>query len=426
MTRSADLFATPEDVRTKDYLLATYYLELDAESDVLAKTAGFAVGQTVGTWIEVPGLTDTMRERHQGRVVRILEAPPVDLRVQAESQTHGFFVQLALPTVNFGAQFPMMLTTLLGNDASTSVQAKLVDLELPDSFAAAFGGPRHGIAGVRDLVGVRDRPLTLNMIKPCTGLTPKQGAKIFYETALGGIDLIKDDELLGNPEFSPVVERVKAYGDAARAVYEETGKDVVYVVNVTDSPERVLDNARRAVDAGARAVMVTYATIGYGMLQALAAEAGVPILGHFAGSGMTFEGPASGMTSPLAAGLLPRLAGADMVLTTTPYGGYPMRRLQYLRTIHQLTLPRPHIAPAMPVIGGGVHPGIVAKYVREAGTDIILGAGGAVQGHPDGAAAGARAMQQAVAAAVEGRTVTDAAAEHRELATALELWGVQA
>lgn len=422
-TRTTELFALSEQIRTQDYLLATYYLELPAESDVLAKMAGFAVGQTIGTWIEVPGVTDQMRDHHCGRVVQVLEAPPVDLRPQAEGRTHGFFVQLALPTVNFGPQFPMMLTTLLGNDASTSVQAKLVDLQLPDAFAASFGGPRHGISGVRDLVDVHDRPLTLNMIKPCTGLSPQAGAHIFYETALGGVDLIKDDELLGNPEFSPITERVRAYGEAARAAFEKTGKDVVYVVNITDSPERVLDNARRAVDAGARAVMVTYATVGYGTLQALAADAGVPVLGHFAGSGMSFEGVGSGMTAPLAAGMLPRLAGADMALTTTPYGGYPMRRLQYLRTVHQLTLPRPHIAPSMPVIGGGVHPGIVDRYVTELGSDIVLGAGGAIQGHPDGAAAGARALRQAVDAAAAGRPVQEAAAEHPELATALKLWG---
>jgi len=423
VSSASEIFALSEEIRTKDYLLATYYLELDAEADVLEKAASFAVGQTIGTWIEVPGVTDEMRANHRGRVVKVLEAPPLDIRSNAESGTHGFFLQLALPTVNFGAQFPMMLTTLLGNDASTSVQAKLVDLELPDDFAAQFGGPRFGVRGVRDLIGVQDRPLLLNMIKPCTGLTPEAGARIFYESALGGVDLIKDDELLGNPSFSPVVERVRAYGKAAKAVFEETGKDVVHIANVTDRPERVLDNARRAVEAGARALMITYATVGYGMLQALAEAVHVPILGHFAGSGMFFEGPASGMSAPLAAGALPRLAGADMVLTTTPYGGYPMRRLQYLRTVHQLVLPRPHIAPAMPVIGGGVHPGVVELYIRELGTDIVLGAGGSIQGHPAGAAAGVRALRQAIDAVQAGQTLDVAAAEHRELATALDLWG---
>jgi len=417
------LFRLPEDVRGDDYVLATYHLRLPAGSDVMAKATTFAVGQTTGTWVEVPGVTSEMRARHEGRVVRVLEAPPVEVGGD-DDEVHDFLVQIAVPTVNVGPQLPMLLTTLLGNDASTSVQAKLVDLEIPDAYARDLGGPRFGVAGVRALVGVTDRPLVLNMIKPCTGLSPQEGARIFKETALGGVDLVKDDELLGDTSFSPVVERVREFGRAAREVLEETGKDVVYVPNVTDRPDRMLDTARRAVDAGARALMITYATVGYGGLQALRDAVDVPLLGHFAGTGPYFEGPASGMSAPIAAGMLPRLAGADLVLTTTPYGGYPVRRLPYLRTLQQLALPRPHVAAALPVIGGGVHPGVVARYVRDAGTDVVLGAGGAVQGHPSGPAAGVRAMRQAIDAAVAGRDVRDAAREHPELAAALERFGV--
>jgi 2,3-diketo-5-methylthiopentyl-1-phosphate enolase len=129
------------------------------------------------------------------------------------------------------------------------------------------------------------------------------------------------------------------------------------------------------------------------------------------------------MAAPLALGLFPRLAGGDMAVTITPYGGYPLRRLPYLKMIQQLTLPRPHIAPAFPLIGGGVHPGTVETYMGELGTDIILGAGGAIQGHPDGAAAGADAMRQAIDAVMAGRPVADAAQEHPELAHALEKFG---
>ena len=418
----SDMFRLSETVRGDDYLLATYHLELPADADVLAKAASYAVGQTIGTWVEVPGVTEEMRERHLGRVVTVLEAPPVDLTTQAGA-TSAYFVQIALPAVNVGPSIPMLLATTIGNDVSTSVQAKLVDLQLPDALAAELVGPRFGIAGVRELVGVPDRPLVLNMIKPCTGLTPEAGARIFYETALGGVDLIKDDELMGNPSFSPVADRVKAYLAAAERARDETGRHVVYVPNVTDRADRMIDNAKAAVDAGARAVMCAYASVGLGGLQNLAAVAGVPVLAHYAAAAPYFEGPGSGMAAPLALGLLPRLAGADIALTITPYGGYPLRRLSYLRTVQQLTLPRPHVAPSFPLIGGGVHPGAVATYVDELGTDIVLGAGGAVQGHPDGAAAGANAMRQAVDAAVAGRPVEDAAREHPELARALERFG---
>ena len=130
------MFRLSESVRGEDYLLATYYIEMPAEADILAKAAGYAVGQTIGTWVEVPGVTAEMRDRHLGRVVRVLEAPPVDLGTQA-GETSGYFMTIALPTVNFGPSIPMLLATSIGNDVSTSVQAKLVDLyprgvEVPD------------------------------------------------------------------------------------------------------------------------------------------------------------------------------------------------------------------------------------------------------------------------------------------------------
>lgn len=423
MPAPLDLFSLPEHLRGDDYVIATYYLELGSGVDVLAKTTSFAVGQTIGTWLPVPGITPEIRNRHEGRVVGIFSAPAFDTDTGDGQGSFGYFLRIALPVINFGASLPMLLTTLLGNDASTSVEAKLVDLELPDSLTAELPGPQFGVEGIRQLTGVSDRPLLLNMIKPCTGLTPEAGADIFYETALGGIDLIKDDELMANPSYSPVVDRVKAYTEAGRRAFDHTGKDTIYIPNITDRPDRLLENAQRAVEAGARAVMVTYATVGYGALHALAETVDVPILGHFAGTGPYFEGARSGMSAPLAAGLLPRIAGADMILTTTPYGGYPIRRLQYLRTVHQLLLPRPHIRPAMPIIGGGVHPGTVSRYVDDLGSDIVLGAGGAIQGHPGGPASGVRAMRQAIDAKAAGTPLAEAAKEHEELGQAIEAWG---
>lgn len=421
MPSALDLFATPEQLRGGDHVVATYALDLPADADALARMTAFAVGQTIGTWLPVPGITDEMRARHEARVLGVLSVPPIDVGDAPERL--GYLVRIALPTINVGDSIPMLLTTLLGNDSSTSVEAKLVDVELPDSLAHALAGPKLGVEGLRALTGVQGRPLLLNMIKPCAGLTPEAARDIFRETALGGIDLIKDDELIANPPYSPVVERVRLFTAAAKEAAGETGIETVYVPNVTDRPDRMLDTARRAVDAGARAVMVTYATAGYGSLEALAEGVDVPVLGHFAGAAPFFEGPATGMSAPLAMGLLPRMAGADMALVQTPYGGGSIRRLSYVRTAHQMLLPRPGLKPTMPIIGGGVHPGTVDRYVTDLGVDTILGAGGAIQGHPGGAAAGVRAMRQAIDARVAGVPIADAVAEHEELRQAIDAWG---
>jgi 2,3-diketo-5-methylthiopentyl-1-phosphate enolase len=314
----------------------------------------------------------------------------------------------------------MMFTTLLGNDASTSAQVKLVDLQFPESFINHFKGPKYGIQGLRDLVGVQDRPLLLNMIKPCTGLTPEAGARIFYETALGGVDFIKDDELLGNPDFCPAAARVKAYNEAAKAAYEKTGKKTVYICNITDSSDRVGDTLKAVLDAGAEAVMMCFSTMGYSNFQAISEKIDVPVMGHYAASGMYNEGTHNGFSSHLSIGKFARMAGSDLVMMNTPYGGYPLTRQQYFKTVHQLTLPYYNLKPTMPICGGGVHPGMVQRFIDDLGTDIILAAGGAVQGHPMGSAAGVRAMAQAVDAAMAGISVDEAAKEHQELEVALK------
>jgi 2,3-diketo-5-methylthiopentyl-1-phosphate enolase len=418
------LHVLPSQARLERDVLATYHVTVSRETDVYRMAESFAIGQTLGTWVAVPGVTDEMNRQHRGRVVAILASPPVDLITQRPDRM-SYLIQLALPSINFGADLAQLLTTVIGNDASTSIQAKLVDLQIPRELAEQLQGPRFGIPGVRELVGVWDRPLTLNMIKPCTGLSPQQGAEIFYRTALGGVDLIKDDELLGNPQFSPVVERVKAFGEAAKRAADQTGTTTIYVPNVTAQGTALLENAERAVDAGARAVMVAYGSVGYGMVAELAGRIAVPILGHYAGSAPLYEGTESGMSAGLAMGTFPRLAGADLVMLNTPYGGYPMTRASYLEVAHRAALPSPGLKQAMPMAGGGVHPGVVERYVAELGPDIVLAAGGAIQGHPLGAAAGGRALRQAIDATMAGVPTDEYSTDHPELAAALAAFGYQ-
>lgn len=421
--KASQQFALNESIRGRDFVLASYYIELLKEDNVVEKAVSIAAGQTVGTWVPVPGITDEMRDNHMGKVVNIIDLPPCDLISQVQTEKVAYLLQLAYPVSNFGAQFPQMITTLLGNDASTSAQVKLVDLQFPENFVKEFKGPNFGIEGLRRLTGVKERPLVLNMIKPCTGFAPEVGAKIFYETALGGVDFIKDDELLGNPDFCPSVERVKAYQKASDAAFEQTGHRTIYVCNITDRADRILDNAKRCIDAGAKALMVSYASIGYSMLRALAENVNVPILGHYAGSGMFYEGPNSGLSSQFAVGRFPRLAGADMIMMNTPYSKYPLKYGKYIQTAHEITLPYYHIKPAMPCAGGGVHPGMAKQYIKDLGNDIILAPGGSIQGHPMGATAGARAMRQAIDAVMAQIPLKEAAKDCEELRVALERFG---
>lgn len=417
-------FAYPEQLLGQGFILATYYLEVPPQTDLIAKSASFAVGQSVGTWVEVPGVTAVMLEEHMARITAIYDVPPVELSPHLPDGKRSALVQIAFPEANFGPQFPMLFTTLLGNDVSTSTQLKLVDLQLSPSFAAGFPGPRFGIAGLRQRLNIPARPLLLNMIKPCTGFSPQEGADLFSIAARSGVDIIKDDELLGNPSFNPLPERVKAYRHAADQVYEETGHRAIYCANITDRPDRIIENAHLAQELGAGMVMVNAISVGLGMLQALAEDAKfeLPILAHYAGAGTLTESPYNGISSPLLMGKLCRLAGADASVFSSIYSTYPYMRDKYLRSAHMQRMPLYDIKPSLPVVGGGIHPATAERIVQDLGTDIMLACGGAIQGHPDGAEAGGRAMLQAIDATMQGIPLAEKANQHPELHKALQAW----
>ena len=379
-------------------VVVSYLAALDAdETAARAAAEGFALGQSLGTWKPVPGITDEMRRLHGARVV--------DLRRTSGDEVAGgvatdgrWLLSVAFPVSNLGASLAMLLTTAIGNDPSTSIAMRVVGLDVPARFLDAFPGPRFGVDGWRALTGVPDRPLLLNMIKPCTGFPPDVGAGFAAESARGGVDLIKDDELIADPSFSRVAARTRAYAAAIDAVARATGRATRYVAHVTTTPGRLTATARAAVDAGAGAVMVTPLTLGLDALAELAEAAGVPILAHVAGIEMWTGATEGGIAHGAVARLL-RLAGADAVLTSTPHAPRPLPSAAYEATVAGLRDPIAGggVRAAMPMPGGGITAEHVEPIVAALGLDVIVAVGGAIQGHPDGAAAGGRAIQQAIA-----------------------------
>jgi ribulose-bisphosphate carboxylase large chain len=84
-----------------------------------------------------------------------------------------------------------------------------------------------------------------------------------------------------------------------------------------------------------------------------------------------------------------------------------------------------NIKPTMAVCSGGLFPGAVPGLVKAMGNNIIIQAGGGVHGHPDGTFYGARAMRQAVDAAMSKVDIKAYAEHYVELNKALLRWGVK-
>jgi ribulose-bisphosphate carboxylase large chain len=58
------------------------------------------------------------------------------------------------------------------------------------------------------------------------------------------------------------------------------------------------------------------------------------------------------------------------------------------------------------------------------GIDLVIQVVGGVLGHPDGPKAGAKAVRQAIEAALLGVPLDEHAKKHKELGRALEKWGL--
>lgn len=389
-------------------LLATYLARLPSSQTAARSLAdGFALGQSLGTWRPVPGITQEMRDRHGASVTELRQASDGE-SVAGEDATGSWVLRVAFPISNLGRSLAMLLTTTMGNDPSTSIAMRLVDLDIPADYARAHRGPRFGVRGWRTAAGVVDRPILLNMIKPCTGYAPEVGATFVAHSALAGVDLIKDDELLADPEFSEVEARTRAYVAAIDGVAARTGQRPGYIAHVTTRPARLVAAAQAAVAAGAVGVMVTPLTLGLDSLAELSeAGLGVPIFAHTAGIEYMTGAGISGFGVAAIARLL-RLAGADAILLSSPHAPRPMREATYRAALAATSDPMAGLIESMAVIGGGITAAHVPAIVAAAGPDAMIAVGGAIQGHPDGPEAGGREVRAAIAAAMRARADTPA------------------
>jgi 2,3-diketo-5-methylthiopentyl-1-phosphate enolase len=246
-----------------------------------------------------------------------------------------------------------------------------------------------------------------------------------YAAAVGGADIVKDDEVLADADFSPALRRVELYTKKLRQAEAETGEKKLYMVNLTDEPERALRLAEKAVEAGATGVMVNYLTAGLGLVSSLARnpKVKVPILAHLDFGGALYASPRHGVTSSLLYGKLPRLAGVDLLTIPTPFGKFALSREKYLRMSLGLRAPLHDTVGAWPIVGGAFKPGHLPQVFAELGRDFVVGAGGAVYGHPMGATAGARAFRQGIDLMMTRGSFDGSETACPELAAAVERWG---
>jgi ribulose-bisphosphate carboxylase large chain len=278
---------------------------------------------------------------------------------------------------------PTLLSLLMGNGAFLP-SIELVGIDLPPTVLAPYPGPRFGVDGLRRLTGAVGRPFGATALKP-VGASPRELARIARAIALGGLDILKEDDGVSTQVFAPFKERVARCAEAVRAANALTGKNCLYFVNVTGPIESLAERCFYAKAQGATGIEVLVGPMGLDAMRMAAALHGLdlPVMAHCAWQGALVRQPHPALSIPLVFGTLPRLAGADISIMVGFGGRFGLPRSACEAMAGAVRQPFGHLLPTVAAPGGGITFETMPDYVEVFGRDCALLMSGALFGRAD-------------------------------------------
>ena len=391
----------------EDSILFIYYIK--TQSDLVETAKTIAEEETTGRWIgggtptEIYNLAKAdvckIEKYGEGEGVIYVRSPLGNLDMESD-----LFYQIAMLSVGG----PILEFVYYESVA-------YLDFHLPQKVLDKFPGPKFGIKGTREIIGLEEgEPAMGTIIKPCCGLTPEESAEKCYQAALGGAVLIKDDEKMMGPQYCPFEKKVRLVSEALRKAEGETGKKVIYAPHLTARPDKIKDMAMRAIEYGATGVMfnaILANNLGTVELLAEDPDVNVPIYVHSGGRSALSTGPRR--IDDVVTAKLTRLCGGDYfqigVMGQLNVHVASRDPELLLRLDEVFKEPLKGIKDTVPVTAGGLGAANVGKNIEAFGCDLAPLAGSNVLDHPMGPKAGSVAMNQAIEAYTQaGITESDA------------------
>ena len=375
-------FKDRSEIDNDRYYIATY--EMTSSANLREAAWNLAIGQSVGNpSVRNVWETDDLFENHSCVIVE-------DEKLLL-GKTAGR-VSIAFPVANTDWEtdgISHMLCQLMGGhvDIDIITKCRLVKLELPETVTKHFLGPKFGLSGFRELTGQYNKPLFGSIVKPKIGITPEVLLEMVKQMVDGGVDFIKEDEIMVNPVCAPLERRV----DIIDNYLAKQSRKIVFCHTINCDPHVLVDRVKRVHELGGNGVHINVFS-GYGSYNSIR-KLDLPLFLHFQSSGAKVTTDVNHRFSiswPVICQLA-TLMGVDTIQTGM-VGGYsnddPDEILECLKILRD--------GNTTPALSCGFHPGLVEKVTELVGVDYLANAGGAVHGHPNGTVSGAKAMRQAV------------------------------
>ena len=381
---------------------------------------------SIGTWTDLSTMKDSVRKL-KPNVFSINEKEKI--------------IKVAYPLELFElSNIPQLLSSIAGNIYGMKLLKflRLEDISFPKKYVKSFKGPRYGIAGVRKVLRIQERPLVGTIVKPKIGLSSKEHAKVAYDAWSGGLDFVKDDENLTSQNFNKFERRIKEVIKLKNKAENETGEKKGYGANITAPYEEMKKRLKLLEDYGNEYAMIDIITLGFSAVQSIIDYANGKFIfhGHRAMHGALTHFHKEGMSMSVLAQLA-RLSGLDQLHIGTVVGKMEGNKEEELLLLHEINNDEIkendkihslhqewyNIKPVFAVASGGLHPGHIPSLLKIFGKNIIIQAGGGVHGHPNGTKEGATALRQSLDAVMKGISLKEYAIAHKELNLALQKWG---
>lgn len=341
-----------------------HYIVTCPASEAAKQARDLMIEQTV----EVPeslvaDKPDIMRE-----VVAELDIDPFD----ESGERHRVVVHYN--TVLACGQLPQLLNLLYGN-ISIKNNIRLVNVELPASFVERFAGPRYGLEGLREILGVYDRPLLATAVKP-RGSSVETFAEICRQFALGGGDVIKDDHNLVDADFDSFRRRVDACHIAVEQANLKTGRNCLYFPSVTGRFDQLEPQIEHIARMGMRGVLIAPMLTGLDAVRHLSGKHDVMFMAHPTFTGTCFHDRTHGLTPAVLLGQLFRLASCDISVFPNFGGRFGFTRQECIDLSDAMLKPFEQLKPGVGAPAGGMQLHNLPDMIDTYGNDIMLLIGG--------------------------------------------------